>query len=197
MKEKFSDIIKTRIETANLNRRVINIEPRLEDYFSRKDNPPDPQPDRQQGNNSQFEPRGFENGLKVRADMSVQMTDLNKHLIIDYTFVEPTSLAYVGTYNKAGQAALRRRNDKLTQEYRHWNVEGNNQGTNKFMIIAFETFGVIIPDDVKGVISQFIHAKENHGSTLTLSMQQLSVAFHTIRSKQFVEIKNKGMVTRE
>jgi hypothetical protein len=87
MKEKFSDILKTGIETANLNRRVINIEPRLEDYFSRKDNSPDPQPDRQQGNNSQFEPRGFENGLKVLADMSVQMTDLNKHLIIDFTFV--------------------------------------------------------------------------------------------------------------
>jgi Reverse transcriptase (RNA-dependent DNA polymerase) len=168
MKEKFSDILKTRIETANLNRRVINIEPRLEDYFHRKDHPPNPEPDPQQ-ENSQFEPRGFENGLKVRADMSVQMTDLNKHLIIDYTFVEPTSLAYIGTYSKAGQAAIRRRNDKVTQEYKHWRVEGNNQGSNKFTIIAFETFGVIIQDDVKGVISQFIHEKENRGSVLTLA----------------------------
>jgi hypothetical protein len=197
MKEKFSDILKTRIEIANLNRRVLNVEPRLEDYFDRKDNPPNLEPDPQRENNSQFEPRGFENGLKVRADMSVQMTDLNKHLIIDYTFVEPTSLAYIGTYNKAGQAALRRRDDKLTNEYKHWSVEGNNQGTNKFTIIAFETFGVIIQDDVKRVISQFIHVKENHDLTLTLAMQQLSVAFHTIRAKQFVNIKNKGIVTRE
>ena len=119
MKENFSDIIKTRIEIANLNRRVLNVEPRLEDYFDRKDNPPNLEPDPQRENNSQFEPRGFENGLKVRADMSVQMTDLNKHLIIDYTFVEPTSLAHIGTYNMAGQAALRQRDDKLTYEYKH------------------------------------------------------------------------------
>ena len=103
----------------------------------------------------------------------------------------------MGTYNKASQAALRRRDDKLTKEYKHWSVEGNNQGSNKFMIIAFETFGVIVPDDVKGVISQFIHEKENRGSALTLAMQQLSVAFHTIRAKQFVDIKSKGIVTRE
>ena len=85
----------------------------------------------------------------------------------------------------------------MTNEYKHWSVERNNQGTNKFTIIAFETFGVIIQDDVKGVISQFIHEKENRGSVLTLAMQQLSVAFHTIRAKQFVDIKCKGIVTRE
>jgi hypothetical protein len=65
------------------------------------------------------------------------------------------------------------------------------------MIIVFGTLGVIVTDDVKRVIYQFSNAKENHGSALTLTIKQLSVAFHTIRSKQFVEIKNKGMVTRE
>jgi len=42
------------------------------------------------------------------------MTDMANDLIIDFTFVEPTARTY-GTYNKAGQAALKRkRKSKLS-----------------------------------------------------------------------------------
>jgi len=119
-KNKFSDIMKMRIETANLNRRVDNVEPRLEDYFIRKNpepQPPELDPGPNYFENSQFESWGFHNGVKVRADMRVQLTDLNSNLIVDYTFVEPTATSYVGTYNKAVQAAKKGKDNKLKNEF--------------------------------------------------------------------------------
>ena len=35
--------------------------------------------------------RGYEDGVKIRADLIIQMNDLNKAHVIDFTFVEPTS----------------------------------------------------------------------------------------------------------
>ena len=50
----------------------------------------------------------------------------HKSLVIDFTFVEPTARTYVGKYNKTGQAALIGRQNKITNEYKHWNVGGSN-----------------------------------------------------------------------
>jgi len=152
IKEKYSDIIKTRITTSNLEHRVLNEEPRLEDYFGRI-NPLPEQPNQNQNQNyfesSQFDRRGFENNVKVRADLSVQ-NSLNPHknLVIDFTFVEPTAKSYVGTYNRAGQAALKGKENKIRNEYKHWNVSSNNEVTNIFKVIAVETFGVVIKEDI-------------------------------------------------
>jgi len=199
-KNKFADIMKMRIETANLNRRVDNVEPRLEDYFERRNmepQPPDPDPGPNYFQSSQFDARGFQNGVKVRADMRVQMTDLNSNLIIDYTFVEPTATSYIGTYNKAGQAAKKGKENKLKNEYKHWNVDNNNnQGANNFKVIAVETFGVVIVDDIHLIFNKFIHEKENNARVLQSVMQQLSVAFHTIRAKQFYDMVQKRLVIR-
>jgi hypothetical protein len=188
LKARFSDILKARIATANLNRRVLDGEPRLDDYFERLD--PDP-PDQSSNETLRpsFEARGFENGVKVRADMAVQMTDQGNALVIDFTFVEPTARTHVGTYNKAGQAALKGRERKLKGEYKHWKVHGVNV-TTKFHIIAVETFGVMLKEDITSVFGQFIHAKENTAHVLHLVTQQLSVAIHTIRSIQFHAMKD-------
>ena len=74
------------------------------------------------------------------------MTDLDNDLIIDFTFVEPTARSH-GAYNKAGQAALKGKEKKLKSEYKHWNVLGDTV-TNKFYIVAVETFGIILKDDI-------------------------------------------------
>jgi len=56
---------------------------------------------------STYDARGYEDGVKIRADLVIQMNDLNKAHVIDFTFVEPTSQTYFHAYNKAGQAALK------------------------------------------------------------------------------------------
>ena len=93
MKARFSDIIKARICSANLNRRVLDTEPRLADYFARIDLPPG-EPPEQVEQRSTYDARGFEDGVKVRADFVVHMNDLNKAHVIDFTFVKPTSQTY-------------------------------------------------------------------------------------------------------
>jgi hypothetical protein len=113
----------------------------------------------------------------------------NQNLIIDFTFVEPTAQTYVGTYNKAGQAALKGKENKINKEYKHWKVVGD-QVTNNFKVIAIETFGVLIKDDIISTIDPFINAKENRAMVINLVLQQLSVAFHTVRAKQHNFIKN-------
>jgi len=199
-KNKFSDIMKMRIETANLNSRVDNVEPRSKDYFTRKNpqpQPPELDPGPNYFQNSQFDSRGFHNDVKVRADMRVHLTDLNSNLIVDYTFVEPTATSYVGTYNKAGQAAKKGKDNKLKNEYEHWEVENNNnQVANKFKIIAVETFGVVIVEDIYSIFNTFIHDRENRAVVLQSVLQQLSVAVHTIRAKQFYDIIQKKLVIR-
>ena len=189
-KDKVAAILKSRIETADMDHKVISEEPRLEEYFDRLNPPPDPPP---RGPNyfesSQFDQRGFEGRVKVRADLVVlNRSNPNKNLIIDFTFVEPTAKTYVGTYNKAGQAALIGRQNKILHEYKHWNVSGNTV-TNKFKIVAIETFGVAIKDDIISIISPFINQQENPKQVIHLVLQQLSVALHTIRAVQFKNIQ--------
>jgi len=110
MKERFADILKSRIAVSNLSYRVLPEEPRLEEYFARLDPPPDPpnQIGLNYFNSSQFDARGFNNGVKVRADLVVSnITNPDENLIIDFTFVEPTAQTYVGTYNKQVKRHLR------------------------------------------------------------------------------------------
>jgi hypothetical protein len=161
-KEKVADILKARISTADIDHKVLSEEPRLEDYFDRLNPPPDP-PTRGPSyfESSQFDRRGFEDRVKVRADLVV-LNNANPHksLIIDFTFVEPTAKTYVGTYNKAGQAALIGRENKIKNEYKHWKIIGD-QVTNKFKVVAIETFGVVIKDDIVSIITSFINKHEN------------------------------------
>jgi hypothetical protein len=185
LKVKFSDIVKLRINQANLNRRVLSDEPKLEDYFNRLNPPPDPP---NEVNHSQYSVRGVENGVKVRADMAIQMTDLNENIVIDFTFVEPTAKLFT-PYNKVGQAALKGKENKIKTEYKDWNIS-SAQVTNKFLVLAIETFGTIISEDFKNLFSQFIHEREDRTRVLEIVFQQLSVAFHSLRAKQFLYIKN-------
>lgn len=76
-------MVKARIATVNLNRCVLDGEPRLDEYFERLDPDPPDQPSNENLRPS-FEAHGFENGVKVRADMAVQMTDQGKSLVIDF-----------------------------------------------------------------------------------------------------------------
>ena len=69
---------------------VLHGEPRLENYFNRIISHTADLPDPAQVE-FQYDGRGFEDGVKVRADLAVQMTDLANDLIIDFTFVEPTA----------------------------------------------------------------------------------------------------------
>jgi hypothetical protein len=188
LKDKYSDILKARISTSDLEHRVLNEEPKLADYFERVNPAPE------QLNNdpihlesSQFDRRGFENNVKVRADLVVHNI-LNPHrsLVIDFTFIEPTARTYVGTYNKTGQAALKGRQNKISKEYKHWNVSGSNLVENIFKVIAFETFGVVIKEDIIATVTPFINEKENPAQVINLVIQQLSVALHTIRANQFI-----------
>jgi len=80
LKARIADILKVQIATANLNRRVLDGEPRLENYFTP---PTGDLPDPAQVE-FQYDGRGFEVGVK---DFAVQMTDLTNDLIIDFTFV--------------------------------------------------------------------------------------------------------------
>ena len=183
LKLKFADIIKVRIQKAGMNRRVDDVEPILGDYVSPKEDPPPPYPPDNPGQNSQRQ-----NQTKTRADMVIHLNDLNHNLLIDFTYVEPTS-AYIGEYNKACQGARKGKSEKL-KEYRNWNLQSNN-GTNKIEIIAVETFCLGIPEDLKSVFSKFIHERENRSYVMNLVIQQLSVALHTIRAKQFEFIKGR------
>ena len=165
---------------------MLDGEPRLENYFNRIIPPTADLPDPSQVE-FQYDARGFEDGVKVRADLAVQMTDLANDLIIDFTFVEPTARTY-GAYNKAGQAALKGKEKKIKSEYKHWNVLGDNV-TNQFYIVAVETFGIILKEDITHIFRTFINPKENSTQVLHLLTQQLSVAVHTIRAIQFESIK--------
>jgi len=107
LKARSSDSVKARIGSVNLNRRVLDTEPRLADYFAQIDPPPG-EPPEQIEQRSTYDARGFEDVAKVRADLVIQTNDLNKAHVIDLTFVEPTSQTYFHAYNKAGQAALSR-----------------------------------------------------------------------------------------
>ena len=62
---------------------VLDGEPRLDEYFERLDPDPTDQPSNENLQPS-FEAHGFENGVKVHADMAVQMTDQGKSLVIDF-----------------------------------------------------------------------------------------------------------------
>jgi hypothetical protein len=189
-KQKFSDIVKARIAKSGLNCRVIDGEPKLEDYFNRLNPPPDP-PDllNNIAESSQFQRRGYENGVKVRADTNIQLTDRGKNIIIDFTFVEPTSRSYIGDYTKAGHAALKGVENKINNDYKHWNVKGN-QVTNKFKVVSVETFGVIVKEDVIDIFQNLIHEKENKAAVLFMVLQQLSISFHSVRAKMFNKIKD-------
>jgi hypothetical protein len=191
MKERFSDILKARINISNQNCRVLEGEPRLENYFERLVPPPDPpDPGPNYFQSTQFDRRGFEGVVKVRADMGVQLTDLNKNLVIDFTFVEPTARTFIGTYNKAGQAAIMGRDNKKKNEYKHWKVDGDYV-TNKFKVVAVETFGIVLKEDIVSIFGQFINEKEDRGGVLNLVTQQLSVAVHTMRAMQFKNMQDK------
>ena len=90
-------------------------------------NPPPDELPKQVEQRSTYDARGFEDGVKARADLVIQMNDLNKAHVIDFTFVEPTSQTYF-------QAALKGQEQKLKNEYKHWQViSGNNiHVTNNF-----------------------------------------------------------------
>jgi len=47
---------------------------------------------------------------------------------------------------------LKGKEKKLKSEYTHWNVLGNTV-TNKFYIVAVETFGIILEDDIYNILS--------------------------------------------
>ena len=66
-KARYFDFLKARIATANLNRRVLDGVPRLENYFNRIISPTVNLPDPVQVE-FQYDGRGFEDGVKVRAD---------------------------------------------------------------------------------------------------------------------------------
>jgi len=139
LKAQFSDIDKARIGSANLNRRVLDTKPTLADYFARIDPPPG-EPPEQIEQRSTYDARGFE-------DLVMQMNDLSIAHFTDFTFVEPTSQIYFHAYNKASQAALKGREQKLKIEYKHWQVidDNNIHVTNTIQIIAVETsFGQFI-----------------------------------------------------
>jgi len=84
LKSRFSSILKARIATTNLNRRVLDGEPRLDNFFNSIIPPTVDLPDPSQVD-FQYDGRGFEDGVKVRADLAVHMAN---NLIIDFTFVE-------------------------------------------------------------------------------------------------------------
>jgi len=83
LKARFFDIVKARIGSANLNRRVLDIEPRLADYFARID-PPQGEPPYQIEQRSTYDALGFEDKAKVRADLLIQMNGLNKAHVINF-----------------------------------------------------------------------------------------------------------------
>jgi len=84
-------------------------------------------------------------------------------------------------YNKAGQAALKGKEQKIKIEYKHWNVLGNNF-TNQFYIVAVK-HSVLFLRKTSHIFS--VHSS----SPMNLLTQQLSVAIHTIRAIQFEAIK--------
>ena len=71
-------------------------EPRLADYFARIDSPLG-EPPEQVEQLSTYDARSFEAGAKVQAEFIIQMKNLNKSHVIDFTFVEPTSQTFTRT----------------------------------------------------------------------------------------------------
>jgi len=59
-----------------------------------------------------------------------------------------------------------------------------------FQIIAVETFGIMLKDDIHSFFGQFIIAKENRSQVLNLVIKQLSVTVQTMRSIKFHAMKN-------
>jgi hypothetical protein len=173
LKNRFEDILKHRIEVANVNVRILKDEPLLEDYYDRATS--------QSLSNTQDSQHNSRD--KVRADMAVKNITDNTMTIIDFTFVEPTS-NYVGPYNKVGQAAELRAKEKL-KEYSSWNINNN---INKLMVFSVETFGVLSKDS-KTFFNSYIHESENSAIVMKLVQQQLSVALHCMRAEMFLLLK--------
>jgi hypothetical protein len=119
--------------------------------------------------------------------MGIVLNDLNKTFVVDFNFIEPTT-SIVGAYNKAGQAAHIAKAEKLKQ-YKHWEVK--NHPRNHLKILSFETFGIFLADDIKDFFKPLIHQFEDQYKVMSLIYQQLSVAMHTMRAKQFFSIKDR------
>ena len=183
-----------RIEKSNLSCRVLSGEPRLEDYFNQHHPPTEAPPAPPDPPHSQYDRRGHDNGRKVRADMAIRLQDHITTMVLDFTITDPTSRANIPGYNKVGHAAANAKMVKLRNEYKDWMVSGNNQVTNNFKIIAFETFCVGIPEDIKSVFSHLIHPVEDPIQVMRLVHQQLSVALHVVRAKAFHCIVNQKLV---
>ena len=81
----------------------------------------------------------------------------------------------------------------MKNEYKHWKVVGG-QVTNKFKVVAIETFGVVIKSDILSIFTPFINARENQAQVLNLVIQQVSVAIHTIRANQFNTISRNHVL---
>ena len=199
LKQSFEDIIKSRIEKANLSCRVLAGEPRLEDYFNPRqpgpEVPPDP-PDPPDTTLSQYDRRGHEGGRKVRADMAIRLQDPSEVMVVDFTIADPTSHDHIRGYSKVGHAAKNAKQAKLRNEYKDWMVEINNQITKNFKIIAFESFGVGVSEDIKSLFSHFIHEEEDPIVVMQQINQQISVALHVLRASAFNRIVQQGLVSR-
>jgi hypothetical protein len=183
LKLKIGDILQNRIRQGGLDRRVVGpAEPNLSDYFERTGDAPlsveMPLNSQEGGTQQRYQ-------TKVRGDMAVYHQDENKSVVVDFTFIEPTT-DQVKTYEKPGQAAEVATKRKH-EEYKYWDYTNSS---NSLIIFSVETFGVVSKGALE-YLRSFIGGSENRGIVKQTINQQLSVALHTMRAKAFVKIKTK------
>jgi hypothetical protein len=187
LKEKISDILRNRISQSdfNLSRSLMSEEPRLEDFYDLVAEPnasPTPQEPNSTDDDDHVHNYRNEHGVKVRADMGIKHHDQNRTIIVDFTFTEPTSTSN-GAYEEVGSAAKKAVERKL-REYRRWDTEGS---ADKLVVFAVETFGVV-GKEAQTFLTWYISDNEAQAVVKQLLYQQLSVALHTLRAKQFERI---------
>jgi hypothetical protein len=179
LKFKVGDIIQHRIKLGGVDRRIVGpAEPNLSDYFERTAYaPPEMVLNSQEGDTQQ------RYQVKVRGDMAVYHQDENKSVVVDFTFIEPTT-DQIRKYDKPGEAAEVATKRKL-EEYKYWDYTNSS---NSLIIFSVETFGVVSKGAME-YLRSFIVGRENGGIIKQTINQQLSVALHTMRAKAFVKMK--------
>jgi uncharacterized membrane protein YgcG len=183
LKEKITDILQHRIRQSGLDRKVLEGEPILEDFYERSASAPISAITQSSEDMDTLPNYRNEHGVKVRADMAVLHRDQNRTILVDFTFTEPTA-ACNGPYEQIGSAAIKAvvRKEK---EYRHWDIVNS---ADSLVTFAVETF-VVVGKAAKDFLISFIDPSENTSLAKQLLYQQLSVALHTMRAKQFNRIK--------
>jgi hypothetical protein len=121
-----------RISQADLNRRVLTVEPTLGDYYERIIDP-DSTASQPTDNNREDDYDLLHNyrnqqGVKVRADMAIKHNDQDRTILIDFTFTEPTA-ASNGPYDEVGSAAKKAAKRKL-KEYSRWDTVNTADSLN-------------------------------------------------------------------